>query len=382
METQEQVQTVPATTSGILLSFRLSGVPVRLHFTFVLALIYLLVTGLSGKQSVINYLVFVTALFGSVLAHEFGHAFVAARYGVETLEIVMFPIGGVARMARALQPAEDLWTAFAGPVVNLSIAGILFAFRGQLFNIAELREPTDSNLLSRILLANIVLALFNMIPAFPMDGGRMLRAILARWKNEDEATRIAAWAGRMLAISMGLYGLLAGGAHPGAEPYQYLLVFAAFFVYQGSAHEGAAAMGRSLSHGIPVRAAMLREVRTLSHGDTIRDAADLLLATGQQDFPVVHNDEVVGLLSRNTLLRGLAVEGAESYVAGLMEREFLAIEPQTDLAEVLPVLAQAGTCALVMEGDKLLGMLTTENVSQFLLLRRLGMEPVEPQSIL
>jgi stage IV sporulation protein FB len=173
--------------------------------------------------------------------------------------------------------------------------------------------------------------------------------------------------GRMLAISMGLYGLLAP---------DFILVFFAFFIYLGAAQEGAAALGRTLTHGIPVRAAMITEFHTLGHGDTVRDAANLLLSTSQQDFPVMHGDQVVGLLGRNLLLKALASEGPDAYVAGVMDREFLQLEPAMDLAEVLPLMAQAGRCALVMDGAKLNGLLTTDNLSEFLLLRRFGMEPV------
>ena len=138
-------------------------------------------------------------------------------------------------------------------------------------------------------------------------------------------------------------------------------------------------MGRSLTHGIPVRAAMVKEFRTLSHVDTVRDAANLLLATSQQDFPVMHGDQVIGLLDRNNLLRAMAAQGTDAYVAGFMNRDFPRISPDVDLAEVLPAMAQPGACALVMEGDRLLGLLTTENLSQFLLLRRFGMEPDKSQ---
>ncbi len=364
---QGNIQTAAAGTVG---GFRLFGVPIRLHFTFILLVVYLLVTGMSDRQSSWMYIIYILALFASVLAHELAHAFVASRYGVKTLEIVMFPIGGVARMDRGLRPTEEIWTALAGPMANVAIASLILAllyYGTAWLNISDLARPTDSNLAQRLALGNLILAAFNLIPAFPMDGGRLLRAILSRFKPEDEATRIAAWAGRMLAISMGLYGLLSGF---------FMLVFVAFFVYLGAAQESAAAMGRSLTNGIPVRAAMMSEYHTLGHGNTIRDAANLLLATSQQDFPVTHGDQVVGFLGRNSLLRALANQGVEAYVAGAMDREFLAIEPDMDLAAVLPLMTQSGTCALVMDGDKLVGLLTTENLSQFLLLRRFGVQPI------
>ena len=135
-------------------------------------------------------------------------------------------------------------------------------------------------------------------------------------------------------------------------------------------------MGRSLTHGIPVRAAMITEFHTLDHGNTVRDAANLLLSTSQQDFPVIHGDKVVGVLGRSLLLKALAAEGPDAYVAGVMDREFVSLEPAADLAAILPLMSRGGRCALVMDHNKLLGLLTTDNLSEFLLLRRFGMEPV------
>ncbi|MEO7142010.1 MAG: CBS domain-containing protein, partial [Bryobacteraceae bacterium] len=225
---------------------------------------------------------------------------------------------------------------------------------------------TGANLVERIAFGNLILAAFNLLPAYPMDGGRVLRSILALFKPVDEATRAAAAAGRMLAVLMGFYGLVYG---------QFLLVFVAFFVYLGAAQEGAAAVSRTLTHGVPVQAAMVTEFHTLSHGNTIRDAANLLLAASQQDFPVVHGGRVVGLLGRSALLRALAAEGPDVYVAGFMDRNFAAVPLTTELSDVLPALTQPGACVLVMDDERLAGLLTADNLSQFLLLRRFGMEP-------
>jgi Zn-dependent protease/CBS domain-containing protein len=359
-------------TAGTLRGFSLFGVPVRLHFTFVLLVIFLVVTDLGSRQSSGSYAVFLIGLFASVLLHEMAHAFVGRRFGVRTTEIVMFPIGGLSRMERMLQPTEELWTALAGPLANLLLSAGIFGYMMYMhqsvpIKLADLMQPTDANALARLGYGNLVLAAFNLLPAFPMDGGRVLRALLSYIRPEAQATRLAAWMGRMLAISMGLYGLLSP---------QFMLVFFAFFIYLGAAQESAAAMGRTLTHGIPVRAAMITEFHTLDHGNTIRDAANLLLSTSQQDFPVLYGGKIVGLLGRNLLLKSLAAEGPDAYVAGVMDRDFLAFEPVADLAEILPLMAQAGRCALVMDGEKLLGLLTADNLSEFLLLRRFGMEPV------
>lgn len=356
---------------------RLFGVPVRFHFTFVLLIVFLTVFGLGNRQSGLMFVLYIFALFGSVMLHELGHAWMGRQYGVRTIEIVMFPIGGIARLEKNPPPNQELWIALAGPFVNIIIAGGLLGYlyyRNQIEAVTSLFDPTDSNLMQRIALGNLILAAFNLLPAFPMDGGRVLRALIARYKPVDEATRIASATGRMLAIAMGLYGLLS---------MNFMLLFIAFFVYLGAAQEGAAAMGRTLTHGIPVRAAMVTQFHTLPHGSTIRDAVNLLLATTQQDFPVVHGENVIGLLPRNALLRAMAADGPDSYVSAAMNRDFVRLSPDMDLAEALPSMAMAGSCALVMDsGGRLVGLLTTENLSEFLLLRRIGMEPsrvpVEP----
>jgi Zn-dependent protease/CBS domain-containing protein len=350
----------------------LFGVPVRLHFTFLLLVVFVAVSVLGNKQSNASYAIFLLGGLVSVLLHELGHAVVAARFGIRTVEIVMFPIGGLSRMERSLKPAAEIWVSLAGPFVNILLAAGIFAYmisahEAAPVSLADLMQPNGKSVLALLLYGNLLLAGFNLLPAFPMDGGRILRALLTYVRPEDEATRIAAWMGRMLAISMGLYGLL--GAH-------FMLVFFSLFIYLGAAQESVAALGRTLTQGIPIRAAMVTEFHTLDHGNTIRDAANLLLATAQQDFPVVHGEQVVGLLGRNLLLKALASEGPDAYVAGVMDRDFLALQPDADLSPVLPLMARAGRCALVMDGNRLVGLLTTDNLSEFLLLRRSGLEPV------
>ncbi len=355
--------------AGTVRAFRLFGVPLRLHFTFVLLLVFLIVVGLGGEQSSLMSVIYIAALFGSVLLHELAHALVSRRFGIKTLEIVMFPIGGVARLERNPRPREEFWISLVGPFVNLVIAASVFGWlysRGAIVNLGELVKPTDANLLERIGFGNLILAAFNLLPAFPMDGGRILRSILAERLPEERATQIAARAGRFLAFIMGLYGLLS---------MHFLTVFVAFFVYLGAAQESAAAIGRALTQGIPVRDAMVSRFHVLNHGNTLGDAARLLLETSQQDFPIMHGDQVTGLLARTGLLRAMATEGPEAYVAGIMDREFPRVDPNMDLSEALPAMAHAGACALVMEGDRLVGLLNSENLSEYLLLRRFGMTP-------
>jgi Zn-dependent protease/CBS domain-containing protein len=355
----------PRPIAGSVGTVTIFGVPVRFHFTFILLLIFLLFIGIGERQSGASTAIYVLALFASVLLHELGHTLVARHYGIKTLEIVMFPIGGVSRPEKEPEARQELPIALAGPLVNLVIAVALagwMASRQGFVALEKLAQPTDANLAERIALGNLMLFLFNLLPAYPMDGGRILRSILALRMPVDQATRIAAGAGRALAILMGLAGLLWGN---------FLLMFVALFVYLGAFQEGAMARGRQFTAGYPVSAAMITDFRTLQHGDTIRDAGNLLLATSQHDFPVMHGESVVGVLTRSALVRAMISEGPEAYVAGAMDRNFIRLSPNTPLTEALPQVTAPGTCALVLnEDDKLVGILTPENVSEFLLLRQ------------
>lgn len=351
---------------GTIAALRLFGVPVRFHFTFVLLLVFLLFIGVGEKQSGPQTAIYVLALFGSVLLHELGHSLVARAYGIATLDIVMFPIGGVARLERQPKAREELWIALAGPLVNAAIAAALLGWmmaRGAFEPVELLRVPTDANLPQRIAFGNLTLFLFNLLPAYPMDGGRILRSVLALWKTEEEATQTAARAGQFLAVIMALAGLLWG---------HFMLVFIGLFVWLGATQEGAAARGRILTSGFPASAAMITDFRTLTHGETIRDAGNLLLATSQHDFPVLHGDSVIGLLSRSALVRAMLTNGPDAFVSAAMDRDFVRIGPEMPLTEALPLVSAAGACALVMDEDRLLGLLTAENLSEFILLRQMS----------
>jgi Zn-dependent protease/CBS domain-containing protein len=352
-------------TASNLGGLQVLGVPVRLHFTFLLLLALLLVSGLGGRSSGI-YALYVAGLISSLLLHELGHAWVASQYGIATQELVMFPIGGVARLSRSPKPSEEVWISLAGPAVNLILTVILYfvaTSKNAILNLSSVNEATNENLWTQLLLGNLAMAAFNLLPAFPMDGGRILRAALMQFKHETQATHIATLAGRMLAMSLALYALFAG---------EYLIVFASFFIYLGAAQEGAAAMGRSLTEGIPVRAAMIKEFHSLSHASTIRDAITLTLATSQHDFPVMHGSQVVGLLTKSALLKALASQGSEGYVAGYMDRAPLSMSPDDRLSDALPTLSRGPSCAFVIERDELVGLLTSQKLAEFLTLRRFG----------
>jgi Zn-dependent protease len=341
-----------------------SGIPIRLHFTFLLLLAWFGLAA-SGPGNWHGF-VFIVAMFGCVILHELGHSIVAQRFGIEVGEIVLYPIGGVARLEKLPKPREELWIALAGPAVNVVIALGLWAYlRAQNipFELGAIGRPSAGSWWQLLLWSNVVLAVFNMIPAFPMDGGRVLRAALALRMEEVRATQIAAHIGQLLAIAFAFVGLWQSN---------FVLLFIAFFVFVGAGQEAAMIQNKVLVEGLPVREAMITEFQTLPVGTTLGEAREVLLRTSQTDFPVVHGEEVVGLLSRNALLHGLAEGGPGDYVAGVMEREFPSAAPGASLEEIAGDM-QAGAigCVLVMEGGALLGMVTKENLAELLIIRQI-----------
>ena len=336
--------------------------------TFLLLLVFLIASGLAGGAPAALTGLYLLALFGSVLLHELGHVGVASLFGITTSSITLYPIGGVSKLEKEPAPAQEVWISLAGPLVNILIGGAIFAYLGYhnwIVPPEQLAKPAEANLMQRIAVGNFILAAFNLIPAFPMDGGRALRGMLATWKSPEDASHIAAITGQFFAFAMAFFALFTG---------QLLLIVIAVFLYFGAAQEDAVAIGRKLLQGVPVRSAMMTNFRTLSHGNSLRDAADLLVSTSQHDFPVVVGDHVIGVLDKATLLQTMAAEGPDTYVAGAMDRNFMSLDPNMDLSEVVPLLGKIRSCALVMEGERLLGVLTRESLSEFLTLRRVGLK--------
>ena len=343
-----------------------AGIPIRLHFTFLLFLVWV---GLQGRGANGLSLGYVLALFTCVVLHELGHSLVAQRCGIPVSSITLYPIGGIAQIEKRPTAKQELWIALAGPAVNVVIAAVLFGVlmaSGGPLPAAITRAGGGGwrGFVETVIGANILLVAFNLIPAFPMDGGRVLRAILALYTRPERATAIAANVGQLLAIAGFVFGLLHGPVW---------LLFVALFVYIGAGQEAFVYKQASLVEGVRVSEAMITDVRTLTGGNTLKEAADVLLDTSQHDFPVVLGDEVQGVLTRNGLLRALSQEGPGAYVAGAMDREFLSAGPDDDLGALLPQLGSGGPVVVLEPGPdrRLLGIVTGENVQEFFAVRRI-----------
>jgi Zn-dependent protease/CBS domain-containing protein len=339
----------------------LAGIPVYVHATFTLLLGWVgLVNWLSGRtlSAAVEGIVFVAAIFGCVVLHELGHALAARRYGILTRDITLLPIGGVARLERMPdKPMQEFWVALAGPAVNVVIAAGLFLW----LKVTSGFEPlsalsvAEGSFIERLMVVNVFLVAFNMIPAFPMDGGRVLRSLLATRLQYARATQIAAMFGQGFAFIFGFVGLF-------TNPF---LIFIAFFVWIGAAQELGAAQMRSVLGNVRVSESMQTDFDTLDPGDPLSRAIERTLSGSQKDFPVVSEGRVVGILTQDRLMRSLVSGGDAMMVGSAMTEDFDVIEAHELLETVMLRVRAGGTPLPVFDGGRLVGLLTMENVGEF-----------------
>ena len=301
---------------------RFAGIDVYMHFTFILLISRVALIHWRQGQSVgaaVAGVIFILTVFLCVVLHEFGHALTARRYGIKTRDILLLPIGGVARLERLpSDPLQELWVALAGPAVNVVIALALFIWLRLTASLAPLEALTltAAPFLERVMAVNLFLVMFNMIPAFPMDGGRVLRAVLATRKNYARATQIAASIGQGIAVLFGFLGLF----------YNPFLLFIAFFVWIGAAQEASMAQLTSAIGGIPVENAMITDFKTLHRDDALERAVALTLAGSQKDFPVVNNGDIEGILTQQDLLKAIAEPERHPSVSSALQKHFVTVD--------------------------------------------------------
>lgn len=345
---------------------RVAGIGLRVHATFLLLLAWAAMlayqaTGTLG--GVARGVSFILALFLSIVLHELGHALVAKRYGVPTKDITLLPIGGVARLAHAPdKPSEELRVALAGPAVTLAIIVVLYA--GLSVSRHAVSPPRDlltdnGGFFARLLWANVILLVFNLLPAFPMDGGRVLRAMLSMRMDHLRATVVAASIGKGFALLFGIIGLF----------YNPFLVLIALFVWIAGAAESADVLQKSTLEGVPVKRVMIRELHTLAPRDTLGVALDHVLAGFQHDFPVLDDGRVVGVLTRERLIDAVARHGRDAPVAEAMETAFRTVAPEEPVDRALLQLRECRCKTLpVVSGGRLDGVLTLENLGEYVMI--------------
>jgi Zn-dependent protease len=343
---------------------KIAGIDVKIHATFVLILAWV---GLGhwqkgeGIEGVAIGVLFMLALFTCVVLHEFGHALAARRYGIGTKDITLLPIGGVARLDRMPEdPREEVVVALAGPAVNVVIAALLYLWlqlAGGWQALSEL-DLAKGSLVERLMVVNVMLVLFNLLPAFPMDGGRVLRAVLAMRSDFATATQTAAKVGQGMAFLFGMVGLF----------FNPFLIFVALFVWIGAAQEAEIVQVRSALGGIAVSRAMQTHYRSIGVDDSLEVAVNLILSGSQHDFPVVEAEAVVGVLLRADLFASLA-KGSATNVGQVMRRDIPILEANDPLEGALRKLQECDCSTLpVMQAGKLAGLVTAENIGEFLMI--------------
>ncbi|HHP7236004.1 MAG TPA: site-2 protease family protein, partial [Desulfobacterales bacterium] len=347
---------------------RFAGIDVYMHFTFLLLVSWVALIYWRQGQSLAAVsagVFFILVVFLCVILHEFGHALTARRYGIKTRDIILLPIGGLARLEKMpTQPLQELWVALAGPAVNVVIAIGLFVWLKLTASLEPLQAMTLTTgpFFERIMAVNIFLVVFNMIPAFPMDGGRVLRAILATRKEYARATQIAANIGQAIAVVFGFIGLF----------YNPMLLFIALFVWIGASQEASLAQLKSAFSGIPVQQAMITDFKTLQSSDSLDKAVALTLAGSQKDFPVADNGRIEGVLTQTDLMKALSQRETHPTVASVAQNNFVTVDSHEMLETAFAKLQDCNCHTLpVLHNGELVGLVTMDNLGEYMRIQAL-----------
>lgn len=338
-----------------------------MHLTLVILLAWIATSYAlagAGLGTTVIGVALVATIFIVILVHELAHALVARRYGIATRDIMLLPIGGIASLERTPDlPRQELAVALVGPLANLVIAGLIYigivAFGGS----TDLGEATSIGgaIATQLMWINIVLAVFNLIPAFPMDGGRALRAALSWRMGQERATNIAAGLGKLFAVALGIFGLF-------TNP---LLVIIAFVVWMGASQERALVHLKSAISGVPVSAAMLRRVEAVSSDQPLEEAAALLVRGGLNQLPVIDHGKAVGVITRSDVATALSHAGPEATVSEAPQHHVVTVSPGDPLDDVLEQLrGDPDAVALVVDGDHPVGVLTAEHLAAYVALHQ------------
>lgn len=349
---------------------RVSGIQIKVHITFLLILALGAFWGAPYGPVAMGFgVLLMLLLFLCVTLHELGHSVAAQRFGIEVKEILLLPVGGLAVLSRnPTRPLHELIIALAGPLVNVVIALVLLAVAGlgaafDLFRVTDLRPsesifatPSVSSAILWLIQSNILLVVFNMIPAFPLDGGRVLRAVLAMAVGMPKATRIATTVGKVIAVLLGVYGVMSGN---------FSLALIAVFIFLGAGQENAGTQAQTMLTTLRVGDAYNRHAITLDIGDRVSKVVDYILTSYQPDFAVLQNGKPLGIVTRDDVLRALGTDARDLFVTGIMNRDVVRVEADTTLDEVRTHMAtKSARVVAVYQGEDYLGLVSIEDIAE------------------
>lgn len=347
-----------------------SGIKIEVHWTFSLLLVWVAFIEVQGGADLVRILLneaLILVLFGCVVLHELGHALTAKQYNIKTRKILLLPIGGVASLEKMPEkPTQELLVALAGPAVNVVIAFLLTLviplhhyFGLDALALEELLyKPSPQNFLFYLFIANVMLVLFNMIPAFPMDGGRVLRALLSYKLGRVEATRIASGIGQGLAMMFFVLGLF----------FNPFLILIALFIFFGAYAENQMVKQFSILKGHLVKEATITNITLLSPVNSVQEVVDILLAGTEKDFVVVDKDKIVGIVAHKDVIK--FANNPSVLIKEIMQKNFKTVDASTNLTEVLELIGrEKKNFYPVVEDQKLIGAIDRVNISEFILLK-------------
>ncbi len=345
------------------------GIKVYIHWTFMLLLVWIAMSSYRLSHNTNQLLLsvgYILTLFACVVLHEFGHALTARRFGIKTKDITLFPMGGMARMEKMPEsPKEEFLVAIAGPLVNVVIAGGLFLYMYLSPTVYTMGFPagamTADKFIPALFAVNVIMAVFNLIPAFPMDGGRIFRALLSLKLERTRATQIAANLGQFIAILFVLLGLF----------YNIWLVFIGIFIYLGAGAEASQEyVQRDLSR-YRVSNLVMSKYTLLAAHDALSAALRALLDSQEREFLVTENGVVSGVLTRDEMLAGLQQFGQNVQIGKIMRRDIQFIPPQMPVTDALRIMTELNIPMLpVGYPENLVGVIDMENISEFLLIQK------------
>lgn len=343
-----------------------AGIKVQVHLTFLIIVVWFALAYWQLRGTLLGVMegvAFILALFFCVLLHELGHALTAGKFGIRTRNITLLPIGGVAAIEKNPEdPRQEIIIALAGPAVSLGIALLLWMYlvlTGRLVPLDEL-SVAGGYFLQRLMIVNILIAMFNLVPAFPMDGGRVLRALLSLRLEATLATRLAAGIGQFMAILFAVLGLM-------YNPFLFLI---AVFIWFGATAEASSAMIRHALSDVLAARAMLTDFKTLAPTDPLAKAIELTLSGSQKDFPVVDGNKVIGVLPQSELLRGLHQAGDRIAVANFMLKEVVDVKPGDHMERIMGLMqGKPHRMVTVSENGRLMGIINLDNTIELLRIR-------------
>lgn len=346
---------------------KIAGIKILVHWTFLILLGWIVLSEMrrgSDLATTLLSLAFVLTLFLCVVLHELGHSITAQRFGVETKMITLLPIGGVASLERIPEnPKQELLIAIAGPAVNVVIALVLWVVLPPLGNVPGeefFSRITPANFFYLLFFVNLMLVVFNAIPAFPMDGGRVLRALLAFKLGRVRATQIAANLGQLLAIFFVFIGFF----------YNPFLILIGLFVFFGAYSENLIVQHLEFLRGHAVREGMMTNFVTLAPTETVREAVGKLLKGSEHDFIVALDEQVVGTLTRSQLIQAVRDEQVDKPVSEVMAQEVRTFNVQDKLSEAYTELQKTKAPLLpVLENGRLAGVINSDNINEFILIK-------------